>query len=158
MLLTRSLLGIVKKILDTFKAESLRYDILPSFLSAFKSLLNLGASGEVFRTVSLFVTYALYRGRSSAAKPATIARDGEPAEGTTVLPSNTSALNGSSRSDSSASGEILSYSALAVVILRIYTDLLCSDKEQGNIRKFARAVTNKVFQCSFSVLLFIGKC
>ncbi len=102
-------------------------------------LLERSCSNEVFRGLSLFVTYALYRGRSVMRKPH---RDSMVAETPHVETSNTGSRleNGSTNG---ASHECLSYSELGILILDLYSDLLCTTQD-ANIKKFARTVTNRV--------------
>lgn len=136
--------GIAKRFLDSLKNESVDRSLVPEFRKAFLALLKMGASGEMFRTLSLFVTYALSRGRRS--EPVTPHPDVRHSR----VPSSLSGaqqkgdlqLTGADTGPSDAK-DTLSYTELATLILDIYAELLCATTEEANIKKFARAVTNK---------------
>lgn len=134
----------VKKVLDSLKGVSVHEEVVSEFRSAFLALLTFSSSGEVFRTLSLFITYALSRGRRS--EPLTSSADVKHTRVSSPL-SGTSKDNSfqpsSIAADATTSSRSLSYTELAQLMLDIYVELLCRDIDETNIKKFARTVTNK---------------
>ena len=146
-LLTWLWAGIVRKFLDALKGESLHPDLLPEFVQAFKSLLRFNLSAEVFRSLSLFVTYCLHKtGRLTSRSRSPGDRNSQAGPQVPHSPApGSSRLSISSPTPLHNDGhDELSGVELAIMILRIYTDLLCAGSDTGNIKKFARTVTNKV--------------
>ena len=118
---------------------------MSEFRSAFLALLRFSSSGEVFRTLSLFITYALSRGRRSELPTSSgdvkHTRVSSPLSGTSK---DSSFQPNSIAADATNSSRNLSYTELAQLMLDIYVELLCRDVDVTNIKKFARTVTNKV--------------
>lgn len=136
--------GIVKKWLDTLKGENFSTDTFQYFIGAFMSILTSTLSAESLRTLALYITYAIYRPQpkpSSATRPAKIANHQGP-----NLPHEPMILDSSSGSTTKQPNPShkLSQLQLALELLDLYSDLLCRTNDTGNIKKFARTVTNKV--------------
>ena len=55
-LLTGPITGIIKRLLDALKAETISESTLPHFLSSFESLIKCNYNAEVHRSLALFVT------------------------------------------------------------------------------------------------------
>jgi hypothetical protein len=136
------LLGIVKRFLDALKGENFLPDVFPSFLEAFTSLVKCNLSAEVFRSLALFVTYALHKPAVSAARTP-LSRHGTPSNRSTptqVVPKRLSTdLDIGQNLDAP-----LSKQQVGARILEMYTDLLCEKGNTAHLKKFARTVTNKV--------------
>ncbi len=149
-------IGIIKRLLDAMKVETVSEEILPYFLKSFESLVRCNYNAEVHRALALYITYALHSPIS-----ASLPRTPRPA-GSTVRSSansvsslsrrpigvSTSTLQtGSSESTplstTTDTSKILSKKQLGVRILRLYQQMLCEKGTVANIRKFARTVTNK---------------
>lgn len=136
--------GIIKKWLDTLKGDNFSTDTFDHFIGAFMSILTTTLSAESLRALALYITYAIYRPQSKtslAVRPArnanlqVLSLSHEP----TIL--CTSSIPIKEQTDSSHK---LSQLQLALKILDLYSDLLCRANDTGNIKKFARTVTNKV--------------
>lgn len=139
--------GVVRKLLDALKGESLHPDLQSEYVNAFKSLLRFNMSAEVLRSLSLFVTYCLHKTGSLTSRSRSpgdrnsqagtpVPRSPGPGSGR-LWTASLMLLNNDGHNE-------LSRVELAVMVLSIYTDLLCAGPDTGNIKKFARTVTNKV--------------
>ncbi|KAI0019945.1 hypothetical protein F4780DRAFT_403961 [Xylariomycetidae sp. FL0641] len=129
---------IVKRLLDSLKAEPLRRDVLPFFIEALENLVKCSYNTDVHRSLALFITYAFHSPLKSL-----------PRTPKSTLNDRSNAAPRSRRSTLEASGPsenialTLSKKEVGTRILDVYTQLLC---EKGNltiIRKFAKTVTNK---------------
>ena len=120
-------------------------DTFDYFIGAFKSILTTSLSAESLRTLALYITYAIYRPESRdsvAVRPARIGNQqapGPPSKPTISNSSFSTVINQPSPSRE------LSPMQIALRILDLYSDLLCRANDTGNIKKFARTVTNKVY-------------
>lgn len=140
--------GIVKRLLDALKAETISEDVMPHFLVAFESLIKCNFNAEAHRTIALFITYTFHSSVNS--QPRT------PRPSSAIgLTANANSRIGLRRSTvdsvNGASLRGLTKKQVGVQILELYTRLLCQKGTFNDIRKFARTVTNKV--CSSSMLL-----
>lgn len=136
-------LGIVKKWLDTLKGGSFSAGTFGLFLGAFMSIISTTLSAESLRTLALYITYAIYKpqGKSSqTTRSARIPKYQAPGSSHNPMPLITS---GDLMKQPSPLQE-LSREQIALRILDLYSDLLCRANDTGNIKKFARTVTNKV--------------
>jgi beige protein homolog 1 len=122
----------LKKLLDALKAEPILPDMMPLFMSAFKSLLPGAMSAEMLRSIALFITFSVHKGKplNGAQTRRTIRPDKRPRRSTA-----------SGSPDPPSTG--LSRFEIGVEVLRIYSDFLCSKDDTSMIKKFARTVTNK---------------
>ncbi|KAH8886705.1 beach-domain-containing protein [Thozetella sp. PMI_491] len=133
---------IIKRLLDALKAETVSEDVLPHFMASFESLVKCNFNAEVHRSVALFITYALH------AVPGSHPRTPKPGSGTSR--SSTPAPGGLRRPAIEISGpstnasRLLTKKQIGVKILEMYTRLLCEKDNLGDIRRFAKTVTNKV--------------
>lgn len=101
------------------------------FTSAFRSLLDSSLSADLLRSLALFITYAIHK-----PKP------------TTKLQRKKS-LRYVTKPEHSAgshtnSGKFVSSSRIAIEMLRMYCSILCNPDDSAPLKKFAKAVTNKV--------------
>jgi hypothetical protein len=136
--------GIVKRFLDALKAESFLREVFPSFVDALTSLVKSNMTSEVFRSLSLFITYAYH-------KPATSATRTPKGKSGTLPSRSTSISSGPRRPTVNVlfdGKDVISTSMtkreLGNKILEMYAELLCEKGSNSNIKKFARTVTNKV--------------
>ncbi|KLU83123.1 beige/BEACH domain-containing protein [Magnaporthiopsis poae ATCC 64411] len=143
-----SRMRIIKRLLDAMKAENMPEETLPHFIKAFDSLVRCNCSLEVNRALARFVTYALHPTASSLPRtpkaPANLSRSSTPGL-TTLARRPTVEINGSGSAPSAP--RTLSRKQLGVKILEVYTRLLCERGNMADIRRFARAVTNKWLLC-----------
>lgn len=121
-----------KKLLEALKAGELTLESLPPCLSAFHSLMESNLSPDLLRSLALSITYVLHRpSPHTSLKKKKSLRFAAP----------------SSRPGSSKSGDsdkYLSSTALGTEMMRLYSALLCNPIDSAPLKKFARAVTNKV--------------
>lgn len=134
--------GIVKRLLDALRAETMSEDVLPHFLSAFESLIKCNFSTEVHRTIALFITYTFHSSANSQPRtPRPASSIGVP----TVTTNRRVGLRRSTVDSVTGSGlRTLTKKQVGVKILELYTNLLCLKGSYIEIHKFARTVTNKV--------------
>lgn len=131
-------IGIVKRLLDALKAETMSEDVMPHFLVAFESLVKCNFNAEAHRTIALFITYTFHS--SSNSQPRT------PRPLSVIGPNNSRIGLRRSTVDSANSVNLraLTKKQVGAKILELYTRLLCQKGNYTDIHKFARTVTNKV--------------
>lgn len=135
-------LGIVKRLLDSIRGDSMSEDVLDHFMKALEALVRTNLSQEVLRSLSLFVSYAFY-----TPSPAT-SRSSRPLSA--VSRSSTPGFGKRGTGDFSRTHSPLPESKqlpkklLGKHVLSMYSDVICGKGSINNIKKFARAVTNKV--------------
>lgn len=113
-------------------------------MTSFESLVKCNYNAEVHRSLALFITYAFHTPPGSlprTPKPVSVSsRSGTPGLGVLRRPppveTGSSSLNSPSK--------MLTKKQLGIKILEMYTRLLCDKNNMGDIRKFAKTVTNKV--------------
>lgn len=136
-------IGIVKRLLDALKGDSVSEEVLPYFLEAFESLVKCNYIPEVHRSLALFITYTFHTPAASISrtpKPMTAqSRSSTPG----MLRRPTIESDATSRTSASGS-RFLTRKQLGVKILEMYSRLLCVKGNLVDIRKFAKTVTNKV--------------
>jgi beige protein homolog 1 len=117
-------------LLDALKGDESTEESLSLFVSAFRSLLASCLSADLLRSLALFITYAIHD-----AKPLRLQRKKSIRFDARVrrLAVATERTQG-----------CLSKAKVGVEILRMYCTFLCAPDEVLTIKKFARAVTNKV--------------
>jgi beige protein homolog 1 len=112
------------------KGDEPTEESLSLFIPAFRSLLDSCASADLLRSLALFITYALHDTRPhKLQKKRSIRFDARMLR----FP------NPIDRTQTS-----LTKPKVGIEILRMYSAFLCSPDDVAAIRKFARAVTNKV--------------
>lgn len=137
----------MKRFLDALRAEPFQIDVFSSFMEAFTSLVKCNLSAEVFRSLALFVTYALHKPSVSAIKTPK-SRHGT-VTGRSAKPADPIRRPGISTDSDGKQGTatILTKRQIGTGILEMYTELLCEKGSTTNLKKFARTVTNKVCIC-----------
>lgn len=126
------------------KAETLSEAIMPHFMASFESLVKCNYNAEVHRSIALFITYAFHTPPGSlprTPKPGfATSRSTTPGLGVLRRPT----IEMGTAPSSAAGSQMLTKKQLGVKILDMYARLLCEKTNLGDIRKFAKTVTNKV--------------
>lgn len=142
--------GIIRKLLDALKVNPFSSDILLDFAAALRSLVESNASAEVFRALSLYITYALRKHSSTPTKSFSSTQSTLSSRRTPLSPMTTE----SSRTVPSTINQHIISQDLgltdmqrAIMVLDVYADLLCATSDSTHIKKFGRTVTNKVCIC-----------
>ncbi|KAK9464583.1 hypothetical protein V1512DRAFT_255310 [Lipomyces arxii] len=104
---------IVKKFLQTLKAETFTRESLGYFIPALKRIIQTNVSAEVMRSLSLFVTYAFNE--------------------------NIVDTKGEDKRDSAS----VPQTEVGYMVLQTFTEVLCDPVSTATMKKFARTVTNK---------------
>lgn len=133
--MTDKSLGVSKKLVETLKGGELTQEVLGPCLSAFRSLVESSPSPELLRSLALSITYVLHKPSPSATL--------KKKKSLRFIGSST--RPGSSKSDSE---KYVANVSLGIQMLRLYADILCNPHDSTPLKKFAKAVTNKVRQCS----------
>lgn len=139
-------LGIIKRILDALKGESVAEEVYPVFAEAFKILIKCHSTSENLRALALFVTYSLHDSNISRQK--TLRVKGSMARLRNESPSPANSPRGTPPRNHSPShvsvGSQLPTKELGIRMVELYSDLLCEKNNAGDVQKFAKTVTNKV--------------
>ncbi|EWC48126.1 hypothetical protein DRE_02705 [Drechslerella stenobrocha 248] len=125
---------IVKKLIHALKSDTFSMDVIPDFLAAFKSLINSNFSAETLRSLSLFITYALYSGRQVRGlrqKKSTMQLKRTDSDGYSPISSGRRIIDFALKRQ------------VGLMMLEMYSELLCESSSTNNIMKFARTVTNR---------------
>ncbi len=111
---------------------------MPHFMASFESLVKCNYNAEVHRSIALFITYAFHT------PPGSLPRTPKP--GFATSRSTTPGLGVLRRPtiETGHPSQMLTKKQLGVKILEMYARLLCEKSNLGDIRKFAKTVTNKV--------------
>jgi hypothetical protein len=139
--LTFAHIGIIKRLLDALKGETILEEIMPRFIESFESLVRSNYNAEVHRSIALFITYTFHTPAPSSSrtpKPMTPhSRSSTPGmlRRPTIETSNSTLPNAS---------KYVTKRQLGIKLLEMYTRLLCAPGNLVDIRKFAKTVTNKV--------------
>ena len=133
--------GIVKRLLDAMKGESISAEVVVHFMQAFEVLVKTNLSQEVMRSLALFITYAFHSpalSTSRTPKTAVTSRPSTPGllKRTATEPTRTSTPP--------TAASYLTKRMLGVKVLGMYSRILCERSNFNHIKKFALTVTNKV--------------
>lgn len=112
-------------------------------MESFESLVKSNYNAEVHRSIALFITYTFHTPAPSSS------RTPRP-----LTPHSRSSTPGMRRrptietagSNTPNTSRYFTKKQLGIRILEMYTRLLCTPGNLGNIRKFAKTVTNKVIR------------
>ncbi len=133
--------------LDSLKGETFSPEAFQYFMSAFKSVVSCNMSAETFRSLALFVTYAIRKHRLPSVMPSrrkqSVMRN-QKSSNNSPQRLSISTSSPSPRSKQTGSKDELTPAQLGISVLQMYTSFLCGDESTANIEKFARTVTNKV--------------
>lgn len=129
---------IVRRFLDVLKADTFSQDIFPLFLEALTSLIRCNLCADVFRSLALFVTYALYKQPSSSI--CNLKNISAPASATPNISKELMMNTPDSRDTQTIT---LTKRRCGIKVLEMYSSILCEKENTSTIRKFSRTVTNK---------------
>ena len=127
-----SRMRVLKKLLIALKSETVSTEGISLYMTAFRSLLPSAISAEMHRSLALFVTYSVNKGK--------------------VAPRSKRSTQGDARSGNSSASDYqtrgkpsmtLTKFEIGVEVLRFYSDILCTREDTSIIKKFATTVTNK---------------
>lgn len=153
--------GIVKKLMFALKGEMFSREILPDFLAAFKALIKTNMSADVLRSLALFITYSLHK--NNPVRPLRVKKSNVQLRRQGTFGAGSPGTSGTNLAPpvkvvSDLSTEGFTRQQIGVMVLEMYQQLLFEDgNSTGNLKKFARTVTNKVSLSNmllFLVLLF----
>ena len=125
-------IGVNKKLVETLKTGELSQETLEPCLSSFRSLIESNLSPDLLRSLALSITYALHKPKP----PPNLQKK------KSIRFAQASSRPGSSKS--SDSDEYISAIALGTEMMRLYASILCNPIDPAPLKKFAKAVTNKV--------------
>lgn len=123
--------GVNKKLLETLKGDELTKETVAPCIASFRALLESNLSPDLLRSLALSITYNLHRPKPPAAL--------QKKKSIRFAPS--SSRPPSSKSDT---GKHVSSTTLGIEMLRLYSSILFNTLDPTPMRKFAKAVTNKV--------------
>ncbi|KAF3933653.1 hypothetical protein ABW20_dc0101023 [Dactylellina cionopaga] len=125
---------IIKKLVHALKSDAFSMEVIPDFLAAFKSLISSNFSAETLRSLSLFITYALYSGKQVR---------GLRQKKSTFQLKRTDSDSYSPVSSVKRNMDFGLKRQVGLMMLEMYSELLCESSSTTNIMKFARTVTNR---------------
>ena len=137
----------MKKWLDALKSDTFFLDTFNYFVEAFKSILNSNMSTEALRSLALYITFATHKSKNKSSQAPRLARIMLPLKDGMDNPRRRQTLSlpsPDSRAMLTGSKPELTRMQIALKVLEMYCNLLCSPDDTANIKKFARTVTNKV--------------
>lgn len=121
-------------------------EILPDFMTAFKALIKTNMSADVLRSLALFITYSLHK--NNPARPLKVKKSNVQLRRQGTLGSNPTgsvSLVPPVKVVNDLSVDGFTRQQIGVMVLEMYQELLFEDgNSTGNLKKFARTVTNKV--------------
>ena len=147
----------MKKWLDALKGETFTTETFEYFLKAFTSFLTKNPSADLMRSLALYITYAIHKPRQTAS----YLTRGKSTKLDTNLSSRRQTLSSPSPRSTKEHDDCLPHLSqlqVALRMLELYTDILCSKGEVANIKKFARTVTNKVTITPATILNSANSC
>lgn len=138
-------IGILKRLINALKSEIVDKQGLPAMLEALKHFIIHMPSSETYRSIALYITYAVSQGNevSSTGHEMPIPRRSSTSATSQALRKTKSTKNFSDSSKMPKPNKRLSNFELGVSILQVFVDLICEDPSGSQIRRFARTVTNK---------------
>lgn len=114
------------------------------FLNSFRVIVGMNYSADTMRSLSLFITYAIHKPRHDAMD----LHRRSSAKYTSNTPTRRKTVSGATpkipqqKHDSDLAE--LDDLQVALGVLELYSDMLCQEDDDSNMKKFARTVTNKV--------------
>jgi beige protein homolog 1 len=114
-------------------------------MDALTSLVKCNLTAEVFRSLSLFITYAFHQPSGAAARtPNKVQAGTVQSRSVTVSGAPKRPIVNTLFEGNKVNSTIFTKRQLGNKVLEMYTGLLCEKGSTTNIKKFARTVTNKV--------------
>ncbi|KAK6542611.1 hypothetical protein TWF694_006555 [Orbilia ellipsospora] len=127
---------IIKKLIHALKSDAFSMEVIPDFMAAFKSLISSNFAPDTLRSLALFITYALYSGKQ--------AKSLRQKKSTYQLKrSETDGYSPVSSTSTKRIGDFGLKRQVGLMMLEMYSELLCESSSTNNIMKFARTVTNR---------------
>ena len=125
---------VLKKLLEALKSEIVMVDTMPFYMKAFNSLLPGAMSAEMLRSLALFITFSVHKGKPTL----------HPKKSTNLQTrSKLSSENGSDSNALEGFSSHLTHFEIGVEVLKLYSNFLCATDDTFSIKKFAKTVTNK---------------
>ncbi|KAF2431524.1 beach-domain-containing protein [Tothia fuscella] len=136
---------IVKRMLDALKGESFSADVFPDFLEAFSALLKGSTSRDNLRALALFITYAIQENRAFPYRSNRGNKSNRNSFGNTPLAQLSVAATPRSNSPGqpSKAANDLSRHEVGVLVLEMFTEILCDPTSDDSINKFTKTVASK---------------
>ena len=136
----------MKKWLEALRYQQFNPTTFGYFLETFRTLASRNLTAETMRSLSLYVTYAIYGLEHQLV-------DAAKMKGLTLgiqTPSRRRTITASSPGDATPTdmgdGGLTKLSRIQVAsgVLEVYTNMLCQERDKILIDRFARTITNKV--------------
>lgn len=137
---------VVKKLIDAMKSEDIHENAVPSLMTCLLALLDSSAAQTLYKDLAMFIAYGLQDERAAALKPmrsmASMVhlRQRAASWARTVRGSRPSTPGGA---QSPLHRPIAARSELAIRVLELFAELVCSDQTSQAARRFHRAVPNR---------------
>ena len=125
---------VLKRLLEALKSEIVMADAMPFYMKAFNSLLPSAMSAEMLRSLALFITFSVHKGKPTLQSKKSM---------NLQTRSRSSPGNGSDTSASEGFSPHLTHFEIGVEVLKLYSNFLCATDDTSSIKKFAKTVTNK---------------
>ena len=118
--------GIFKRLIEILKGSHMSQVVLTSSLKAFRCLLERSATADTFRSIALYITYALQVEQHPRLKSMIATQDGRHR------------------------GRMITVvdQIRGAAVLRMLSDYLCQANRSDSTRRFARSVTTQVSTCA----------
>ncbi|KAL8895603.1 MAG: hypothetical protein Q9192_003538 [Flavoplaca navasiana] len=149
-----SKMRIVKKWLDALKTEPFRTNSFSSFLTAFKSLLAMNIAADHLRSLAMYITYAIEQAQHEELYLQN--KYHRVGMGNSHNQISNSERDSGNTSKGDHTDSELSTDQLAVYLLELYAQLLCTPGDPAPIARFTKTVTNKTLRILARLLVFNG--
>jgi len=154
-----SRMRIIRKWLEVLKGDAFSAETLQYFLAAFRPLFLSALTTDVMRSLALYVTWAFEHSTKQRSQWRRGTQTGRmlinsfgPLPRRSTAPS--AAITGTNPSNGSRS---LSFRELGIAMLKLYSEIICQEDE-ALVKKFARAVSNKVRSPRLTGLALLTTC
>ena len=137
--------GILKRLINALKSETVDKDGLPLMLQALKAIMVYLPSSETYRSIALYTTYAvsIHKEPSSSTSTPYQRRQSSHTPHGQIIRKTQSSRSLSATAKTAGSSDRVSSTDLGVEVLKLLTQHICEDDSGAHLRKFARTVTNK---------------
>ncbi|KAL8889466.1 MAG: hypothetical protein Q9215_003257 [Flavoplaca cf. flavocitrina] len=136
-----SKMRIIKKWLDALKTEPFRTNSFSFFLAAFKALLAMNIAADHLRSLAMYITYAIEQAQHEELYLQN--KNHRVGMGNSRNQVSNSELDPGNTSKEDHTDSELSTDQLAVYLLELYAQLLCTPGDPAPIARFTKTVTNK---------------
>ena len=140
-----SVLGILKRLIAALKSETINKEGVTPMLQALKHIIIDMPSSEAYRSIALYITFAVSMKKDELNAPAGSHSSRRQSSGpqSQRLQKSQSTRSFGETSNSSKSSQRVSTLELGISVLKMLVNLVCIEKSDSQLRKFSRAVTNK---------------